>query len=377
MPVYISGAGMTKFGRMEESLLSLMREASRRAIEDAGAGKVDAVLVGSMNPDEFSGDSHTATAFADCQGLTGTPAIRVETGMSTGAAAFHTGFHFVASGVYETVLVACGEKMTHLSTAAVTRILSKVIAPDERKLGATMPALAALITRRYMHDYGLDRETLSLVAVKNHANGALNPYAQFQKTIKTGDVATSRLVADPLTVYDCAPISDGACAVILSRTKGGVECSGIGHATDTWALQDRNSLTSFGATMLAARQAYGMAGVGPADIDVAELHDAFSAFEIIDSEDVGFFGPGAGWKALKDGKTGLNGELPVNPGGGLKARGHPIGASGLSQIIELYWQLSNQAGKRQVDGARTALAQSIGGLASNNFVSILRRRGGT
>ena len=374
MAVYVSGAGMTKFGKREEGLLDLMCEAGEKAVQDSGHRKIDALVVGTMNPDEFTGDSHIAAALADRLGLCGLPALRVETGMSTGASLFHTGFYLAASGIYDNVLVVGGEKMTQLPTAQATKILAKVIAPEERKYGATMPSLAALVTRRYMHDCGLDREALSLVAVKNHRNGALNPYAQFQKAVTADDVMKSRVVADPLTIYDCAPISDGAAAAVLSGTKGEVECTGIGHATDTWALAHRDSLTSFSATKTAAKRAYGMAKLSPADIDIAELHDAFSTFEIIDYEDVGFFPPGAGWKALKDGKTQLNGELPVNPGGGLKARGHPIGATGLSQVIELYWQLTGKAEKRQVDCCRTALAQSIGGLASNNLVTILERR---
>jgi acetyl-CoA acetyltransferase len=297
MAVFISGVGMTRFGKRNESLLDLMVAASDVAIEESGSKSVDAIFVGAMSPDEFTGDAHCATAFADSAGLTGLPAIRVETGMSTGASVFQSGFYALASGMYENVLLVGGEKMTHIPTSSATKILSKVISTDERRIGASMPSLAALVTRRYMYEFGLDRESLSLVPVKNHGNAIHNPYAQFQKSITTEDVMKSRIIADPLTIYDCAPISDGACAMVISRSKNEVECAGIGHATDTWSLQHRDSLTSFQATKHSAKKAYEIAKVQPRDVDVAELHDAFSTFEIIDSEDVGFFAPGTGWKA--------------------------------------------------------------------------------
>jgi acetyl-CoA C-acetyltransferase len=277
----------------------------------------------------------------------------------------------VASGFYENILVLGGEKMTHLPTENVTRILAKVISPGERAQGATMPALAALVTRRYMHDFALDRKTLGLVAVKNHHNGSLNPYAHFQKEVGLDTVLASRIVSDPLRLYDCAPISDGACGVVLSCNRGEVNVSGIGHATDTLALSHRNSFQGFFSTQAAARQAYSMAKITKSDIDVAEVHDAFTTFEIIDCEDLGFFKRGEGGKALEDGVTSLGGQLPINPSGGLKSRGHPVGASGLAQIIEICWQLRGEAEKRQVDGARCGLAQSIGGLANNNLVTIM------
>lgn len=371
----MKGAGMTPFGKRSEGLLELLCMASSRAMEEAHVSPktIDSIVVGTMNPEELSGDGHVAAAFPDAMGLGGIPSVRVETGMSTGAAAFQTAFYQVASGLRKTVLVACGEKMTHLPTAKTAAILSKVIPPQERQYSATMPALAALITRKYMSDFGLDRDTLSLVAVKSHHNASLNPNAQFQKEITVDEVNKSRMIADPLVIYDCAPITDGACAAILTAEPTPVSVAGIGQATDTWAVQHRETFTSFLATKRAARDAYAMAGIGPGDIGVAELHDAFTCFEIIDSEDVGFFAPGAGWKALKTGRTQINGDLPINTGGGLKARGHPIGASGLSQIAEIFWQLDGKAGARQVQKAKNGLALSIGGLASNNLVTILRK----
>ncbi|UCE36620.1 MAG: hypothetical protein JSW00_14035 [Thermoplasmata archaeon] len=368
--VFVAGCGMTRFGKRDESLSDLVFEAAKMAREDSKIEEFDAVYVGSMNPDEFTGDGNISTVITDRLGMT-KPSLRIETASSTGAGVFHAAFLSVASGHYDNVLVVAGEKMTHLPTQKSTTMMAKVISPLERIYGATMPALAALVTRRYMHEYGLDRETLGLVAVKNHYNGSLNKYAHFQKEVTLEKVIESKMVSDPLRLYDCAPISDGACACILTSKEKEIRISGLGHATDTLSLAHRDSLTGFSATQNAAKKAYDMAKTAPKEVDVAEVHDAFTSFEIIDTEDLGFFKKGGGGQALKDGITKLEGDLPINPSGGLKARGHPVGASGLAQIIEIYWQLKGEAQKRQVDSAKIGLAQSIGGLANNNLVTIL------
>jgi acetyl-CoA C-acetyltransferase len=221
-----------------------------------------------------------------------------------------------------------------------------------------------------MHEYGLSREDLAYAAVKNHHNGTKNPYAQFQKEIKVEDVLKSKIVAEPLRLFDCASIADGACAVILTSNKTNVKVSGIGHATDFLSLQYRDSLTSFNATRVAAKRAFERANRRPKDIDVAEIHDAFTILEFVNPEDLGFFKPGESAAALVNGKTGLSGELPINPSGGLKARGHPVGATGLAQICEIVWQLRGEADKRQVS-ANIGLCHNIGGFGNNNLVTIL------
>jgi acetyl-CoA acetyltransferase len=269
------------------------------------------------------------------------------------------------------VLVLAGEKMTHVSTPHATSILAEVIDPVERSYGCTMTALAAMVTRRYMHEFGMTTDDLALVSVKNHNNGALNPYAHFQKSVSLETIRGSKVVASPLRLFDCSPISDGAAALILSSKPSWVKVSGIGHGTEHVAVQNRESLTSFSATRRAAKQAYEMANKNPDDIDVAEVHDAFTSFELIDTEDLGFFKPGEGYKALLDGITQLDGALPLNPSGGLKARGHPVGVSGLAQVVEIVWQLRGEAGDRQVKNPSIGLTQSIGGFASNNLVNIL------
>lgn len=376
--VYIAGAGMTKFGKSQLSLPELMVEAASKAILEAQVPAIDYIYIGVMNVEEFTGDSNIAAMIADRLGLAGIPSSRTETASSTGSAVFESAFYSIASGYHKNVLVIAGEKMTHLPTARTTKILAEVIDPQERSYGATMPALAAMITQRYQYEAKLSSEKmqaiLSKVAIKNHYNGSLNPYAQFRKIISETDYFNSKWVSFPLRTYDCAPITDGAVAVVLTADKKLIRVSGLGHATDTMAVRHRDSLTSFRSTQLAAQQAYQMAKIEPKDISIAEIHDAFTSFEIIGLEDLGFFPPKQAWQAIEEGITTLKGKLPINPSGGLKARGHPVGASGLAQIAEVYWQLKGTVEPaRQVTGARIGLTQNIGGLANNNLVTILER----
>jgi acetyl-CoA acetyltransferase len=378
MDIYISGVGMTKFGRSKDSLEKMMAQAASSALKDAQLERVDAIYIGVMNVEEFVGDSNFATLLADTLGLTGIPSTRVETASSSGAGAFETAFYAVASGHMKNVLVLAGEKMTHLPTAKTTRILSEVIDRSERRYGATMPALAAMIAQKYAREFNLPlpklEDILAQVAIKNHSNGSLNPYAQFRKIITKDDYLKSQMVSYPLHLYDCAPITDGAAAILLTSQPTRIKVSGIGHATDTLAVSHRASLTSFNSTKEAALKAYAMAQLNPSDIQFAEVHDAFTPFEITGTEDLGLFPPGEGWKALEEGRTQLRGRLPINPSGGLKSRGHPVGASGLAQLVEIAFQLRGEAGEgRQLERADIGLAQSIGGLGNNNLVTILER----
>jgi acetyl-CoA C-acetyltransferase len=376
--VFVAGVGMTAFGKRSEALPELMAEAAAMAIQRCGQEVFDAMYVGAMNPEEFSGESNIAAAITDHLGLWGIPATRVETASATGAAALHAAFYAVASGHLRTVLVLAGEKMTHVSTSRTTRILAQVIERYERNCGASMPALAAMLSQRYMSRYKISlphmQRVLSAVAIKNHVNGSFNPYAHFRTGISYEQYVQSRLVSTPLRLYDCAPISDGAAAVILTADPTDINISGIGQGTDTLGVRFRDSFTAFRSTQMAAKKAYDMAGLGPKDIDFAEVHDAFTPFEVIGTEDLGFFEPGKGARAAEKGSTSVEGELPVNPSGGLKARGHPVGASGLAQVVELIWQLRHEVDhRRQVPRANIGLAQSTGGLANNNFVTIVER----
>jgi acetyl-CoA C-acetyltransferase len=371
--VWIAGAGMTRFGKREESLTDLIAEAASAALREARLERPDAIVVAAMNPEEFTGEGNYASLVNTRLGLSTVPAMRVETATSSGVAAVYTGFAAIAAGIHRSVLVVGGEKMTHVATPRVSEIIGRSIDPHEKSYGTTMPALAGIITRVAMHRRGMTLKEMSQVAVKNHAHGARNPYAHFQEPVTLEAVMESRLVADPLRLFHCCPISDGAAALVLTGDPGAVRIAGIGQGTDSIAVRYRAELTSFRATYDAAQTAYAMAGFGPERVDVAELHDAFAPFELISLEDTGLIPPGKAGRATLDGETAIGGRLPVNPSGGLKARGHPLAATGIAQLVELYWQLTGQAAGRQVE-ARVALGQSIGGLAANNWVTLLEAR---
>ena len=379
LPVYIAGIGMSQFGKSSNTLVEIMEGAAARALAGAKIQDVEAIYIAVMNPEEFTGDANLASHVVEALGLTGIPALRVETASSAGAAALHAAFHSIASGYYRQVLVIGGEKMTHLSTSATTRILAEVIDGQERLCGATMPALAAMIAEKYRRRHRISQSrmarALCAVAMKNHAYGAHNPYAQFRQTLSKEKYLASKFIATPLRLYDCAPITDGAAAVILTAERSDLVVSGIGQGTGPVSLRERDSLSAFPATQIAARKAYEMAGIAPQEIDCAEVHDAFTPFEIIGTEDLGFFAPGKGSHAALAGQTAADGILPVNLSGGLKSRGHPVGASGVAQIVEIARLLRGESAVKLKREPRRALAQSIGGLATNNFVTIVEQAG--
>ena len=382
-PVYVIGAGMTKFGIHDDSLVSLAEEASFKAMRDSQTieQRFDHLVVGSHNSDEFVNRGHLSTLLSDRLGLVPAGATRVETGPSSGSSAFETAFTMIASGHSDLVLVIGVEKMSEVDRATASRIISKMMSyENEARYGATPSALAAMVTRRYMHDHGLTREELSLIPVKAHRNGAKNPLAHFQNEITIDAVGKSQMVATPLTLFDCCPISDGAASVVLAsdrivNTLGvsdqAVHVLGIGHGTDYHAVQHRLSLTSFGATIAAAERAFSMAKVEPEDVDVCELHDAFSILELVNMEDIGLAQRGLAITMVKEGLTEVDGKIPVNTTGGLKARGHPTGATGVAQIHDIYNQLVQRAPKDlQVTSPTFGLTQNIGGFGNNMVVGI-------
>jgi acetyl-CoA C-acetyltransferase len=377
--VYVAGVGMTKFGKDPRPLAEIFRDAAQQALAASNRQDIEALYIGVMNPEEFTGDSNIASQIADELGLTGIPALRIETASSAGAAAIQAGFQAIASGYYRRVLVLGGEKMTHLGTSAITRVLAEVIDRQERECGATMPALAAMIAEKYRQTFRLSQSRLQNmlcgVALKNHLNGSRNSLAQFQQAITRQAYLASKMIATPLRLYDCSPMTDGAAALVLTNEKTDVRLSGIGQGTGPVSLRGRDTFTSFPATRIAAARAYQMAETSPQGIDFAEVHDAFTPFEIITTEDLGFFPPGKGGDAVIEGKTALDGPLPINPSGGLKARGHPVGGSGLAQVVEVVKRLRGQSEpKRQF---KRGLTQSTGGLGTNNFVTILERADST
>jgi acetyl-CoA C-acetyltransferase len=380
--VAIVGVGLSRWGEVwDASLRTLWTEAALAALDDAGLDRVDAITVGSMSPGLFVGQEHLGALLADELGMAGVPATRVESACASGGVALKAGFAEVASGLADVVLVTGVEKMTDVSGDDCTAALAAAADAElEVFYGATFPGLYAMMARAHMARWGTTREQLAMVAVKNHRHGALNPHAQYRQEITVKDVIGSAKVAEPLNILDCSPITDGAAAVVLAeigvarklaRGRSLVRIAGVGHATDRIALQSRADMTALPATTLAAQRAFQMAAKSPKDVQVAEVHDCFTIAEIIVLEALGFCKPGEGGPQAASGRTALGGELPVNPSGGLKSKGHPVGASGVAQAVEITTQLWGAAGKRQVEGARVGLTQNMGGTGASTVVHIL------
>ncbi len=380
--VAVIGTGLVTFGEMwSKSLRTLWVEAALNALEDAGVDKVDGITVGCMSPGLFNGQEHLASLLADELGMAGVPAMRVESACASGGLALRAGFAEVAAGLADVVLVTGVEKMTDVDGADATYALGTAADQDwEGFHGITFPGLYAMLARIHMQQYGTTREQLAKVAVKNHANGLLNSHAQYHLKVSLDDVLSSTLVADPLRLLDCSPITDGAAALVITsleraRELGGgrplVKITGSGLATDSIALANRGDLAELRAVRLAGERAYAMAGRSPRDIHLAEVHDCFTIAEILAVEALDFFQRGGGGPAVDRGLTSLGGKIPVNPSGGLKAKGHPVGATGVAQVVEVVTQLRGEAGQRQVEGARVGLAQNMGGSGASAVVHIL------
>ncbi|RME00139.1 MAG: thiolase domain-containing protein [Calditrichaeota bacterium] len=366
--------------RWDKSLRQLFVEAALGAIDDAGVDHIDAMYVGCMSSGLFVGQEHLGSLLADYLGVTPIPSTRVESACASGGVALRMGIMDVMSGQHEIVLAGGVEKMTDVSTDCATYALSTAADQDyEVYYGVTFPGLYAMIARAHMHRYGTTRKQLAEVAVKNHLNGSMNPLAQFQHKITVDQVLNSPMVAEPLRLLDCSPITDGASAVILCplelakklSQKPAVKIIASAHATDTIALQSRPDLTEFRAVTRAAEQAYKMANIQPGNIDVAEVHDCFTIAEICMTEALGFAEKGKGGEAVESGMTALDGRIPVNTSGGLKAKGHPVGATGISQAVEIVHQLRGEAGDRQVKNAKVGLTQNMGGSGGSAVVHIM------
>lgn len=378
--VAVIGVGMQKWGELwEKSTRDIFVESALLAMDDAGVDRLDAMYVGSMSPGLFSSQEHLGSVLADYLGQPKIPATRVESACASGGLAFRMALMDVASGMSDIVLAGGVEKMTEIGGGEATYVLATAADMQwEGTSGVTFPGLYAMLAVAHMHKYGTTRRQLAAVAVKNHHNGSMNPRAQFPMEITVDAVANSPKVADPLNLLDCSPITDGAAAVIVIPAdrvkdfkKPGVKVIGSGHATDTIALHDREDLTTLGAVTEAAERAYKMSGKAAKDIDFAEVHDCFTIAEIMVSEGLGFFERGKGGPAVESGETGLAGRIPINPSGGLKSKGHPVGATGVAQIVEITEQLRGEAGGRQVKNARVGLAQNMGGSGGSSVVHIL------
>jgi len=380
--VAIIGVSQTKFGELwEVSFRDLITEAGMKAVADADieGADLEAMYVGNMTAGLFIQQEHIASLIADHSGLTPIPCTRVEAACASGGLALRNGIMAVASGYHDVVISAGVEKMTDVvdPTPAIATASDQ---EWEAQQGVTFPSLYAMMARRHMHEYGTTREQLAMFSVNNHKNGALNPLAQYPFEIGVDQVLNSTMVADPLRLLDCSPVTDGAAAVILcpaedarKYTDTPVYVKASAQASGTIALHDRRDITTIDSTVHASRTAYDMAGVGPKDIDAVEVHDCFSINGILAIEDLGFVEKGQGGNAVEEGLIAIDGDLPVNPSGGLKARGHPLGATGIAQAAEMVWQLRGDAGKRQVDGIRIGMTHNIGGTGGTAAVHIFGR----
>lgn len=401
------GAGMTRFHHKfhaEKQGREIFVEAALEAAASVDKGfslrDAEALYLGYFSSDMFERQAHASALMVDWLGMVPKPAVRVEAACASSGVAVNVGALAVASGLYDVVVVGGVEKMRNLDTGQVTDTLALAAdASYEAAMGFTFPGLYAAIADAHFDKYGSTWEQLASVAVKNHVNGSMNEKAQYQETImeiagKMGERKGLKfkdeleflrsdlnpMVAAPLRLFDCCPISDGAAAVILAAegvakrfTDTPVRLLGLGQASDTMALHDRDDLTTLKATTLASRQAYKMAGVGAKDVDVACVHDCFTIAEVVASEDLGFFPKGKGGEAAAEGRTSLGGDKPINTDGGLKAKGHPVGATGAAMVVEMYKQLRGQAGRRQVKDAEVGLTQNVGAAGATVAVQVYGR----
>jgi len=383
--VSIVSAGLSKFGKLDglyarEIFAQAAKEAFDRCPNLDPKNDIKALFVGHMG-ESYEHQGHTGATMADWAGLLPVPATRTEAACASSGAALRAAVQAVMSGLSDVVMVGGVEKMTHRSTAEVTEYLAMASDfPFEQWQGMTFPGLYALMATAHMHDYGTTEKDLAMVAVKNHYHGSMNPKAQIQKEITLEAAMSSRVVAWPLKLYDCSLITDGASCLVLTTpelakkyTDMPIHIVGSGQASDSIGLYERESFTSLVAARAAAKQAYDMANVKPESIDVAEVHDCFTIAEIIAYEDLGFCKPGEGGNLTERQETKLGGRIPVNTSGGLKSKGHPVGATGTAQAYEIYLQLTGQADKRQVKDAHIGLTHNVGGSGATATVHIYRR----
>jgi len=380
----IAGAGMTPFGVHESTLPELFADAALPAMDDAGvaAADVDAFYLGNAMGGQIEGESHLAPTLASHVGLAGVPCQRFEDACATSSNAFKHAVRAVESGAHDVVLVGGVERCspeTGKATDEMTRIFASAAhGTYERPTGLTFPGVFALLTKRHMHEHGTTEAQLAEIAVKNHYHGSLNPRAHFGKETSVEEVLDGPIVADPFHLHDCCPFSDGAAAVVVASAEAAadldcdpVAVAGVGHATDVVPIADKTHPSMTRSARDAASQAYETAGIGPDDVDVVELHDCFTGAEVLATEALGLIEDGQGGPAAAAGRTSLGGEIPVNPSGGLKAKGHPIGATGVAQLVELTEQLRGDVGDRQVEAADVGLAHNLGGDAATTLVTVL------
>jgi acetyl-CoA C-acetyltransferase len=380
--VCVLGAGSTRYGKLDESIIELALDASREAIISAGITPKE-IGAGYISNVFGAADKqvHIAPVIMSNLGIPYVPGLTIESACGSGSVMLREAFANVYAGFYDCVLAVGVEKITHTGTTQSTTLFS--YCSDffyEGGNGASFPGLFASIARAYLSTYKANEEDLAFVAVKNHENGMLNPKAHVRKKITIDDVMKSPVVASPLKLYDCCPFSDGASALILCNEKFAkstgrpyMEIIGSGRGASPAAIQGREDITTIPSTVNAAKQAYKMAGITPRDIDFAEVHDCFTIAEIIDTEDLGFFEKGTAAAQVRNGDTKLTGKIPINPSGGLKAKGHPIGATGVGQVVEVFEQFTGKAGQRTIKDAEIALTHNFGATGASAAVHIFKK----
>lgn len=379
--VCVIGAGSTKYGKLADSISDITIQASVEAIDSAGIDPKE-IKAGYISNVFGVADKqvHLGPVVMSNLGISERPSLSIESACGSGSVSFREAFANVAAGFYDVVLVTGVEKVTHTGTEWTTTYFS--YCSDffyEGQAGASFPGLFASMARAYLTEFKATEEDLAMVAVKNHENGFLNPKAHLRKKITIDDVMNSAVVASPLKLYDCCPFSDGASSVILcnekfakDHTKDYIRVIGSGRGGSPAALQGREHLTTIPSTKIAAEAAYKMAGISPKDIDFAEVHDCFTIAEIVDTEDLGFFEKGKGVEGVREGQTARNGSIPINPSGGLKSKGHPIGATGVGQVVEVFDQLTGKAGERTIKDAKIGLTQNFGATGASCAVHIFQ-----
>ncbi|HPF98500.1 MAG TPA: acetyl-CoA acetyltransferase [Kiritimatiellia bacterium] len=378
--VYVVGIGITSFSRLDYPISEIAAYPAMIALKDAGLSKIDHLYVANMGSGRVNGQTALASAVIDTLSLTPAGAETIENGPASGASAIKQGFMAVASGLHDVVMVTGAERMRETNNLEATDFVATLTHQiAEYIYGVTLPSLAGMFTRLYMEQYGVTSRHLAMVAVKNHDNAMLNPFAHLHQKITIEGIldgpealTNNPYVAEPLRFFDLCPVSDGGACVILATKevakKTGrplVRLAGVGQATDTHAVHERENPTDLLAVRRAAEQSFKMAGVKPSDVSVAELHDAFTILEIVESEEVGFFKKGQGHIALEKGETRIGGKIPINTSGGLKAKGHPVGATGIGQAHEIVTQLRGEARKRQVKDAKVGFTCNFGGFGNN------------
>ncbi|HEX8931758.1 MAG TPA: thiolase domain-containing protein [Patescibacteria group bacterium] len=375
MKINVLGVATTEFGELwKRSPRDLAREAMEKALRDAdkSAKQIDAIFVGNMLADILGNQANIGSFFGEELGIN-VPAFHLEGACASGGLALNAGINSILAGQYKTVMVLGVEKMTDCQQDEIVSGLMAAGSDEERLAGATFPGIYALMAKEYLEKYAISEELLAAVSVKNHYHGSFNPNAQFKRLITVEDVMKSAKIADPLKLLDCSPVSDGAAAVVISSEEKNIEIVASEVATDTLALADRSSFTSLDAVVRAAQKAYKKAGITPKEIDVAEIHDCFSIAEVMAVEDLGFAKRGQGARDIAEGKMTLfKGKVITNPSGGLKACGHPVGATGIKQIVEIVEQLRGTAGKRQVANAKVGLTHNVGGSGTVAVIHILK-----